>query len=153
MTTELSERFRFSDGRPMNPFWIFDKTLNPSEKDICAKLVTRGGILGRSERGFKAAHTKISDVESLADNGILNKSSLYELSHIVIAYKPFRSRYEQLEEEGGFLAANSEDKAFIRDFEKAMKIAESMNKNCYAETRYYMADLNLFTYIEAITVS
>lgn len=65
----MRERFRFSDGRKMNPFWV-DKTMSPKERTICARL-SNAGLLGWNRASLKAAHIKEEDIDILVNDGVL----------------------------------------------------------------------------------
>ena len=129
----MSERFTFSDGREMNPFWIW-KTMDENERNICNRLA-KAGPLGWNRRSLSAAHIKLNDVEGLIGEGVVKKASLLKIASEVVKNSEFVEEMERLENEGGFLAVDKEGKDFIRSFELAQQIAagdpEESQEECF----------------------
>ncbi|MGA3291984.1 MAG: hypothetical protein ABSC49_02415 [Candidatus Microgenomates bacterium] len=123
MNPEYVERFRFSDGAEMNPWWVVN-TLTEEEFDVCITIAS-SGILGCTETLLRRRRANFSIVDNLITEGILQRETRLDIAKRV-ATNPINIDFRaELENKGGFLSANRIDRKFIRLFDEAIKLATS----------------------------
>ena len=143
-------RFEFNDGSPMNPFWTW-KTMTPLERGICFRLARRAGPLGWNKRSFSAAHVPMGLVEAVVEQGLIRKVPLLQLAREITTNETFIGERQELESQGGFLAARVDDRRLIFDFDWASSIvAGRCDPDEASETRYQIVDQNLHDYINML---
>lgn len=133
------------------PFFLW-RDLKDGEKDICYRLVHRGGsMLGWNKRSFNAAHVKLSRVEDLVKVGVLRKVSLFQLAQELVDDEFSRQQKEEFDEMGDFLAlTNGEDRDFFRSFDQAVEMIEKGNPSDFSEERYQIARKDFYDFIELL---
>jgi hypothetical protein len=134
--------FTFNDGRPKNPYWIY-KTLENADRKIAKRIARGGGVLGWNQQSLNAAHISKAVIDRFVKLGIIEANTLSEIARHVIEEGEFNEYYRRLDRDGGFLAANAEDKKFYSDFDLARKIATEDPLDI-SEIRYHIKETGLF---------
>lgn len=142
----MDERFRFGNGREMNPFWVW-KTMSETERYICNRLA-KAGLLGWNRQSLSAAHIKVMDVEGLIENGVIKKVTLLQAAKVVIKNPEFAEEMDRLERDGGFMAADTKGKNFIRSFEKAQQIVAVGDTEENHEERFQLSNTELYAFFQ-----
>ncbi len=144
------ERFRYKNGREMNPFFIY-KALNDAERLICHKLVEEGGPLGMDEEEIAVAQMELEKVEALVECGIVKKATLFEMAKELVEDEKLGKRIERLGEEGGYFGTDDEnERLFISSFDLACNIVQSGNIEGNSTIYYRVARRDLSDYLEML---
>jgi len=148
MTCELSERFRYDGGEPMNGYYMCSE-LTEEELDVCFVLVVCGP-LGLKETKVKRSRVDIAVVEALVKEGIVRKTSLLQLARDLVEDESRVQQMREWRDQGGFLALErAGDKDIFRAFDQALEIVERGETAESLATRYQVI-ADLYRYIELI---
>jgi len=132
----------------MNGFFI-DKHLTERERMICLEIKNEGP-LGLNIKKVKRRGITNNDLNSLQEDGIIRKTTLFKLSQELIGSETARETYEDLEEGGGFLAlTDKRERDFFRCFEIATTVVAEGETLKNQVIRYQVIPI-LYNYMDLI---
>ena len=138
-------RQTFPERMKMNPLYIYSG-LDKTQQILAKRLARGGGILGWNEKSLHAAHIRNSDLIFLESLRLVEQKSFVEIARQTVNNIGYQNEYEDLNRQGGFLSANSDDKKFISDFEYAKKIISERSVEI-SENRYHITDSSFHDFL------